>query len=119
MELFTSKFVIWNPARPEVTEELEALVDTGASYSWLHRSRLERLQVQPAGRMQFRTIEGHMIERQVAAVFVRYDGRIGGDTVVIAEPTDEEVLGAHTMESLGLAADPVQKKLVPTVGMAV
>jgi hypothetical protein len=37
---------------------------------------------------------------------------------VIAESGDAEVLGAHTLESLGLAADPVQKRLIPTVGMA-
>jgi hypothetical protein len=27
-------------------------------------------------------------------------------------------MGAHTIEGLGLAADPVQKKLVPTVMLA-
>jgi hypothetical protein len=36
----------------------------------------------------------------------------------MAESGDAEVLGAHTLESLGLAADPVQKKPIPTVGMA-
>jgi len=54
----------------------------------------------------------------VAPVFVRTDGHVGGDTIVMAESGDAEVLGAHTLESLGLAADPVQKKLIPTVGMA-
>jgi hypothetical protein len=29
-----------------------------------------------------------------------------------------EVMGAHTIEGLGLAADPVQKRLVPTVMLA-
>jgi len=29
-----------------------------------------------------------------------------------------EVIGAHSIEGLGLAADPVQKKLVPTVMLA-
>jgi len=29
-----------------------------------------------------------------------------------------EVIGAHTIEGLGLAADPVQKKLIPTIGLA-
>ena len=46
------------------------------------------------------------------------DGYTGGDTVVLAEPGDNEVLGAHTLESLGLTADPVKKALVPTVGLA-
>jgi hypothetical protein len=29
-----------------------------------------------------------------------------------------EVMGAHTIEGLGMAADPVQKKLVPAVMLA-
>jgi hypothetical protein len=35
--------------------------------------------------------------------------------VVVAEPGDMEAIGVHTIEGLGMAADPVQKKLIPTV----
>ncbi len=68
--------------------------------------------------MQFRTIEGHMIERDLVPVFVATDGFTGGDNVVLAEAGDMEVLGSHTLESLGVTVDPVSKKLVPTVGLA-
>lgn len=118
MGLFKSKVTVWNPAAPSKVEEMELLVDTGASYSWFSRRRLETLGIRPTGTMQFRTIDGRVLERSVAPVFVRSDGHTGGDTIVIAESGDAEVLGAHTLESLGLAADPVQKKLTPTVGMA-
>jgi len=116
--LFKSKIAVWNPAVPAKVEELELLVDTGASYSWFLRRRLEALGIRSTGKMQFRTIDGRVIERDVAPVFVRSDGHVGGDTIVVAESGDSEVLGAHTLESLGLAADPVQKKLIPTVGLA-
>jgi hypothetical protein len=33
----------------------------------------------------------------------------------MAEPGEMEVLGAHSIEGLGLAADPVQKRLTPTI----
>jgi len=69
-------------------------------------------------RMGFRGIDGSIIERDTAAVWVGSDGFSGPDTVVIAERSDMEVIGAHTIEGLGLAADPVQKKLVPTIGLA-
>lgn len=68
--------------------------------------------------MVLRTIEGRTIERELGSVFVRVDGYTGGDSVVLAEAGDNEVLGAHTLESLGLTADPVKKTLVPTVGLA-
>ena len=118
MGLFKSKIAVWNPAVPARVEELELLVDTGASYSWFLRQRLEGLGIRSTGKMQFRTIDGRVIERDVAPVFVRSDGHVGGDTIVVAGAGDSEVLGAHTLESLGLAADPVQKKLIPTVGLA-
>ena len=115
MATFTAKLKVWNPASPERTEELEAWVDTGAAYSWISRSSLEALGVKPVRRMQFRTIEGRTIERDVAPVFLAADGYIGGDNVVMAEPGEMEVLGAHSLESLGLTVDPVHKKLLPQV----
>jgi aspartyl protease family protein len=107
VELFKSKLAVWNPATPSRVEELELLMDTGASYSWFLRQRLETLGIRSTGKMQFRTIDGRILERDVAPVFVRTDGHVGGDTIVMVESEDAEVLGAHTLESLGLAADAV------------
>ena len=118
MSVFTSKLRIVNPAEPARTVEVELTVDTGASYSWVSRLRLKELGIRPTDRMEFRTIEGRIIEREVAPVFLQVDGRIGGDTVVVGEPGDMEVMGAHSLEALGLAVDPVQKRLVRTVGYA-
>ena len=118
MGLFTSKLKVWNPAAPERVEEVELWVDTGASYSWISRARLEPLGIRPTRRRQFRTIEGKFLDRDMAPVFVEAEGFVGGDNVVFAEAGDAEVMGAYTLECLGLAADVVEKKLVPTVGMA-
>ena len=112
MATFTVKVKVWNPASPGRFAELDAWADTGAAYSWISRLRLEPLGVQHVRRLQFQTIEGHTIERDLAAVFLSADGFTGGDNVVLAESGDLEVLGAHSLESLGLAVDPVRKKLV-------
>ncbi len=118
MGMFTARLRIWNPAHPESVEELEPFVDTGAAFSWIARTRLERLGVAPSRRMPFRTIEGRVLERDLAIVYVATDGYTAPDLVVMAEPGEMEVIGAHSIEGLGLAADPVQKKLVPTVMLA-
>ena len=115
MATFTVKVKVWNPADPGRSAELEAWADTGAAYSWISKARLDPLGVQKVRRLQFRTIEGHTVERDLAAVFLSADGFTGGDNVVVAESGDLEVLGAHSLESLGLAVDPVHKKLVPLV----
>jgi predicted aspartyl protease len=118
MGTFKVKFRIWNPAKPERIEEVDGFVDTGAAFSWVLRERLERLGVNPTRRMPFRTIEGRVLERDLASVYVGTDGYSAPDVVVVAEPGEMEVLGAHSIEGLGMAADPVQKKLVPTIMLA-
>ncbi|MGA2005734.1 MAG: hypothetical protein ABSG70_20330 [Terriglobales bacterium] len=122
MGTFSAKVRVWNPTSPEKAEEVEALVDTGAAFSWIHRDRLDRMGLIVLRRMGFRAIDGSIIERDTerdtAAVWIGSNGFTGPDTVVVAERNDMEVIGAQTIEGLGLAADPVQKKLVPTIGLA-
>jgi hypothetical protein len=68
--------------------------------------------------MPFRTIERRVLEPDMAAVYVGSDGYSVPDVVVMAERSEMEVLGAHSLEGLGMAADPIQKKLVATMMMA-
>ncbi|MBZ5567439.1 MAG: retropepsin-like domain-containing protein [Acidobacteriia bacterium] len=117
MGTFTTKVRVWNPAVPSRVEALELTVDTGASYSWISRQRLEALGIKPVRKMQFRTIDGTVLERELAPVFVASEGFTGGDNVVMAEAGDLEVLGAHSLESLGVTVDRVGMKLVSAIGM--
>jgi predicted aspartyl protease len=118
MGTLTRKFKVWNSARPENAQELEALVDTGAAFSWVSRQRLEGLGLNPTRRMAFRTIDGRSMERDRTAVYIAGAGYSAPDMVVMAEAGEMEVLGAHSIEGLGLAADPVQKRLTPTIMLA-
>lgn len=118
MSTFTAKFRVWNPAHPEKVEALEAIVDTGAAFSWISRARLERLGVTAARKMPFRTIEGRVLDRDLAAVYIASDEYSAPDVVVMAEAGEMEVLGAHSLEGLGVAADPIQKRLTPTIMLA-
>jgi len=115
MGSFSAKLRIWNPASPEKFEEVVAMVDTGAAFSWIHRERLERLGAETLRRIGFRAIDGSIIERDTVAVWVASNNFRAPDIVVKAEPSDMEIIGMHTIEGLGLAADPVQKELIPTV----
>jgi len=117
MGTFSVKLRVWNPAQPGGVEEFDSFVDTGAAFSWISRSRLERLGVAPSRKMSSRTIEG-LLERDMATVYVSTDKYSVPDVVVMAEQGEMEVMGAHTIEGLGMAADPVQKKLVPAVMLA-
>src|SRR5438045_9645208 len=102
MSTCIAKVRVWNPGAPDKTEEIVAMVDTGAAFSWIHRERLERVGAQVLRRMGFRAIDGSIIERDTAAVWVGSDGFSGPDTVVIAERSDMQVLGAHTSHGCDL-----------------
>jgi len=118
MGTFSAKLRVWKEDHPEAAQELDLLVDTGASFSWISKARLQRLGVKAAYQMPFRTIDGRVLERDMAVVYIATDGRSVPDLVVMAEEGESEVIGAHSIEGLGMAADPVQKKLVPTVMLA-
>jgi len=118
MGTFSARVEIANVANAGKSFAFEAMVDTGATYTWVSASRLQQIGVRPISKMQFRTITGGTIEREMAGVQVAADGKRALDNVVVAEPGDMEVIGAFTLEALGMAADAVQQKLVPTVALA-
>ncbi len=99
-------------------EAIEAMVDTGATYTWVPRDVLARLGVEPEFRRQFITADGRAIERDMAETRVRYDGQERTTMVVFGDDGSMPLLGAYTLEGLGLAADPVGKRLIPVPGYA-
>jgi hypothetical protein len=76
------------------------VVDTGTAFSGIRRECLDRLRAQRLRRLDFRARDGSII-RKVP------------DIVVVAEPGDREVIGSYTIQGLGLAYDPVYKRLIP------
>ncbi len=107
---------IGNP-QGERYEALEALVDTGATYTWVPRSILERLGVTPAFRHPFVLTDGHQIECDMAETRVRLDGQSRTTLVVFGDEGTLPLLGAYTLEGFGLAADPVNRRLIPVPGL--
>jgi len=100
-----------NPRDESMCDELELLVDTGSTYTWIKREKLARLGVKSTGRRLFRTIDNRTIEREVGEAIVECLGRRATTIVVFAEERDNEVLGLHALEGLGLEVDPVTREL--------
>jgi clan AA aspartic protease len=102
-----------NPAAPERRAAVEFLVDSGAVYSFVPRHVLEGLGIEPHGRERFRLADGSTIERDRGdAVFV-YGARRGAAPVIFGEAGDATLLGAVTLESLGLVLDAIRRDLRP------
>ena len=98
-------------------ERVEAVVDTGATYTSLPRPLLEELGVTAHARASFVLADGRRVEREIARTWIRIDDRIEMTLVVLAEPGNPPLLGAYALEGLRLAADPVARRLVPVSGL--
>lgn len=92
---------------------LDAVVDTGAFYTWIPASILRRLGIAPHDRRAFLLADGRQLERDVGRAWARAAGREESTIVVFGDEGTEPLLGAYTLEGLALAADPVNRRLVP------
>jgi len=103
--------------RGERYEQVEALVDTGATYTTAPSSLLQALGVTPHDRVPFILADGRRIERDVGQTWVRVDGKSVISLVVFGEEGVEPLLGAYTLEGVRLGVDPTNRRLVPTPGL--
>lgn len=98
-------------------EPVEAVVDTGATYTTLPGPVLERLGVIPHVRDTFLLADGRREDRAIGRTWIRVDGRVELTLVVFGDPDAPALLGAYTLEGLRLAADPVGRQLIPVPGL--
>ncbi len=101
------------PHDPMHREAVDFLIDSGAVYSFVPRPMLERLGITAHDRQRFRLADGSSIERDRGDALFFHGGRRGAAPVIFAEPGDATLLGAVTLESLGLAFDAIHRELVP------
>ena len=104
---------IANPARPEVRQRLEFMVDSGAVYSVVPAPVLRRLKIRSLKRESFRLANGATIVRRKGMALFKYQKWIGGSDVIFGEEGDATLLGALTLEALGLSLDPIRRELKP------
>ncbi len=104
---------VGNPAKPKVREKIEFLIDSGAVYSVVPAAVLRRLGIRPLAKEEFRLANGSRITRKKGVALFKYGTRIGGADVIFGEKGDSQLLGALTLEALGLSLDPLKRELKP------
>ncbi len=97
-------------------ERVEAMVDTGASYTQVPASLLGRLGVTSYDRLMFILADGRQIERDLGQTWIRIDGKSVITIVVFGEEDTEPLLGAYSLEGLRLGVDSLNRRLVPVPG---
>ena len=119
MGITTATVRLLNLQDPGRSFEREFIVDTGGVLSFAPASELSAIGVTPTRIKEFRLADGSVVRRSVGDVFFEVGGERASAAVVFGEATDECLLGAVTLESLGLAVDPVSRRLHPVVLLAV
>ncbi|HEX5368453.1 MAG TPA: retroviral-like aspartic protease family protein [Dehalococcoidia bacterium] len=100
-------------------EALEALVDTGATYTSVPSAVLDRLGVSPEEEVLFILANGQTVRLGMAWARIRLSDREQPTLVVFGEPASSVLLGAFTLEGFRLGVDSVNKRLIPTPGYLV
>lgn len=100
---------------PEGQEELvNFLVDSGAAYSLLPPPIWRSLGLQAMREDRFVLADGTVVTRDVSFCFLALPQGEGYSPVVLGEPGDDQaLLGAVTLENLGLVLNPFSRTLQP------
>lgn len=104
---------IANPSSPDRLEDCEVLADSGATLSLFPKSLLDELGIPPQKEMEFHLADGRIMRRKVGIALVSIDGDAVPARVIFGEPADAPLLGLTVMEQMGLAVDPIARRLVP------
>ncbi|HLG10127.1 MAG TPA: retroviral-like aspartic protease family protein [Dehalococcoidia bacterium] len=116
MGTFNIEFEVGDQQRQRF-EPIEALVDTGSTYTVLPASMLRRLGVQPHRRSTFELADGTRRDWEMGRTWVRIDGQEEMTLVVFGEEDVQPLLGAVTLEEFLLAPDPIRQRLVSVNGL--
>jgi clan AA aspartic protease len=95
---------------------VNALVDAGASYTMLPAEMLRDLGVEPLRKQRFVLASGQTMTKDVGETKIRIDGKQVTTIVVFGDAGVTALLGAVTLEELGLGVDPLGHRLIEIDG---
>ena len=96
------------------SEVVDALVDTGSTFTCLPATLLQEFGIVPFRRIRSELADGSVVEDELGLVHVRVDGIETPTLAIFANEGAPALLGAYTLEGALLVVDPVRKRLAPT-----
>lgn len=119
MGQFQVKVTVSKPGDPTRTFEEMFWVDTGATYSFAPRKKLESIGLKPDGERKIVYANGQQATCGLADATLRIDGISEARTCPIVFGPDDSIflLGATALESFGVAADPDSRTLKPILAI--
>ena len=109
----TKRFIVKESRRSHKKIEVDFLIDSGAVYSLVPAAMLKKIGIRAYKTMEFILADGTKIKRKVGDAYFEYNSEGGSASVIFGEKGDEPLLGATTLESLGLMLNPFKRELYP------
>jgi predicted aspartyl protease len=101
-----------NPQNQKKNETFEFLVDSGAVYTVMPEQELQKLGIAATSFEEFILANGEKLKMPVGNAFFEYQGKTRAAPVVFGAK-DVFLLGATTIEALGMILDPIHRELKP------
>ena len=93
--------------------DVEFMIDSGAVYSLAPGKVLKKLGIEPYREVSFALADGSTISRKVGEAYFEMNGEGATAPVIFGEKNDEPLLGATTLEAMGLVLNPFTRTLHP------
>ena len=106
----TTKVTITNPDESGRSQHVDALVDTGATFTVIPRRLADELSLPITGQRRVRTANGEAALDSARAI-VQINGQSEINPVLVSDTLDRVLIGVITLETLSLTVDPTTGEL--------
>jgi len=113
MGMTTIRGMVRHPDGTGRRRRITFLIDTGAVYSVLPHRIWRALGLVPSRCAEFALADGSLVSRGVSEARFTIAGITATSPVVCGEGNDSALLGAVTLETLGLMVNPLSREVLP------
>jgi clan AA aspartic protease len=91
--------------------EIEALVDTGATFTKISRSHAEKVGIEPKYETEVELADGGLVSRKLGLSDIQIADVRRPVLVAVGSDGEKPVLGYATLENLGFKVNPITRQL--------
>ena len=102
---------IKNPKDERRFIEEEFLVDSGASFTVVPGDLVKKIGIKSYREQKFTLADGTVIKRKIGEAIFEMNGHRAPGPIVIGNKNDSLLLGAFTLEAMGLVLNPFERKI--------